>query len=96
MSYNKFSTCEICFPCPGSARAAMAELAGLGIQSKIFDDVVDRYSAAVFVGAWSAVDASFEQAVSKVADQHGGSADCFAIDDREPMAIDFGFAPPAA
>jgi hypothetical protein len=86
-----FFTCEICFLDRDDARVAMAELAKLGIETKIFDDVVDPYSPAVFVGAWRAGDVSFEEIVSKIADQHGGSADCFGVDDHIPVPSDFGF-----
>jgi hypothetical protein len=96
-----FFTCQICFGDIDGARAAMHELAKLGIESKIFDGVKDPFSPAVFVGAWRAVEAiekqminiSFERIIEEIADRHDGSADCFGIDDHIPIPSDFGFSP---
>jgi hypothetical protein len=93
---KKFFICKICFLNVDSAEAAMAALAAFGIDSKIFDDISDPHSAAVFVEAWRAGDASFETVVTEIADQHNGSADHFGVADHEPVPADFGFQPEAA
>lgn len=92
----KFFSCEICLEDIDHAWAAMAALAALGIESKIFGDVVDPYSAAVFVVAWRDGNASFEETVTEIADAHGGRADCFGARDHIPVPSDFNFTPEAA
>ena len=92
---RQFFSCEICFGDIDSARAAMGDFALLGVESKIFEDVVDPYSPAIFVGAWCVCEAiekeSFEKIVRIIADRHRGSADCFGVDDHVPVPSDFGF-----
>jgi hypothetical protein len=90
---HQFFICEICFQDIDGARAAMAELTKLGIESKIFEGISDPFSAAVFVGVWRVGDVSFEEIVFKIADQHGGMADCFGTSDHVPIPSDFGFHP---
>jgi hypothetical protein len=54
---RQFFSCEICFGDIHSARAAMVDFALVGVESKIFEDVVDPCSPATFVGAWRASEA---------------------------------------
>lgn len=92
----KYFSCEICFHDIDCAHAGMDELAEHGIKSKIFDGVVDDYSPAVFVGAWREGVTSFEKIVREITERNGGSADCFDVDDHEPVPEDFGFIVEAA
>jgi hypothetical protein len=86
-----YISCEVCFDNVDGARAAMAELAEIGVESKIFEDVVDPLSDAVFVGVWRAGTTSFEEIVFEIAARHGGLADKFGISDQVPVPADFGY-----
>ena len=76
----------MCFSDIAGARAATAELATLGIESKIFESFEDPI---VFGAAWRAGDVSFEKTICEIVERHGGSVDYFGIRDRAPVSSDF-------
>jgi hypothetical protein len=102
-----FLSCEICFLSKAGARAGIAELAKLGIETKILDDIRDPCSdETTFVLAWRVIDFNetvyklaektvmgFDETVRNIADQNDGRSDCLDLYDHEPVAADFGLYP---
>ncbi|HEY6753701.1 MAG TPA: hypothetical protein VI077_03160 [Pseudolabrys sp.] len=92
MSRQVFISCEVLFPDIYSAWTAAVELGKFGISCKVFEGIFDPPFETIFCAAWRAGDnVLFQDTVTKIVEQHGGSADCFGCEDHVPIPSDFGF-----